>query len=121
MSSQKYGVNQFLISAIISKVTNVGQDLNTTGLMVCGHNKTCFGLMRVPTDKIDGLNDILRSGPNSAESIEVGIKWLLQTANCICQATLPIDRETLQGVTEISKYRQLMFFLYFFYTNFFQR
>lgn len=43
----KYGVDKFIISAMISKTTNVGADLDRDGFSTW-NNISHFGIMRVP-------------------------------------------------------------------------
>ena len=102
-AAQKYQIDEYLIAAIISKVSNAGQNLNETGYQPCLDGSQCFGLMRVPTDRLN-LTEMEEFGPRSVESIEKGIEWLLEISNCLCESTRLSRRKTNHDIVQISTY-----------------
>lgn len=58
--------------------------------------------MRVPVEKIDNLVAVQRAGSTSSESIEAGIRFIMDVANCVCKSTKVFDRETIADVVKIS-------------------
>ena len=109
--SKRYAVDEFLIAGFISKLTNVGTDLDAKGYVPCAlylrkqytDNVECFGLMRVPTDRFDSRSEMERDGPYSENSIAKGIEFLLEIAKCVCESTKLSLRKTIEDVIMISK------------------
>jgi len=100
--AQMYGINEFLISALISKLTNVGEDLDVDGFAPCSSpDGLCFGVMRVPIGQFSGAQ--MSDGPYSETAIIAGIELLLDAAECACQSTSLSMRKTIEDIIMISK------------------
>ena len=100
--AQRYGFNEFIISALISKLTNVGQDLDADGFAPCSSaDGLCFGVMRVPIGQFSDAQ--MTDGPYSETAIIAGIELLLDAAECSCQSTSLSMRKTIEDIIMISK------------------
>jgi len=99
------------VAGLISKLTNAGQDLDQSGYVQCSkfilqnpnEEIKCFGVMKVPVDRFQNIEEMEKNGPFSEESISEGIKLLMEIAGCVCESTKISLRKTIDDVTMISK------------------
>ena len=107
-AAKTFGVDEYIIAAFISKMTNAGLDLDDKGYMPCASNipstTKCFGVMRVPEDRFDDIGALEEKGVGSQESIEAGIKLLMEIAECVCESTKLSQRQTQYDIIAISKF-----------------
>ena len=113
--AQAYGINEFIISALISKLTNVGEDLDAGGFVPCSSPDGCYGVMRVPIEQFNKSGDPTVDGPYSEAAIIAGVELLFAAAECVCQNTIMSMRRTVEDIIMISKSaaRNAIFFIIF--------
>ena len=98
-AADRYGVDRYILYGIISKVSAAGEKL-TMGLQSCRQGE-CYGVMRVPLDRITSQ----AAGPYSQSAIEDGIRWLLDVSQCVCKSQ-KITKLNSDNAKEISNTTQ---------------
>ena len=98
-----YGVDPWLISALISKLTRAGAGLDADGFIPCGSPAGCYGVMRVPIEYFNNFGDPMVDDPFSEVAIIAGIELLFDVVECVCQNTGMSMRKSVEDIIMISK------------------